>query len=291
MHTYCCDFTRATNEPLIGSASRNDFHLVLSIPKGQWTAKVEQMEGIAGQLAQLTQPLKDQAQLSLKDGTPEERGTIWLFPHGYCFGQLDSMLYPELVAQAQNGQISLPYTTLPDKIILLCTHGKRDAACAKFGGAVLTTLKAQPMEGVQVWEVTHLGGHRFAGTAVVQPYHHWYGLLTPKDVPDFLESVQSGVPLLRHYRGNAHYPQPLQVAEAWGWTQLEQLQSTGDVHLFNPTIIDETLAEVTVGVESGTGLYKTRLTLVAQHYKFLADSNSDKMSSRMIWQIVKAVQL
>jgi hypothetical protein len=290
MPTYCCDLARAADEPLIGTASRNDFQLVLSLPKTEWLGKLEAMDGLAGALAALVQPLKDQAILSLKHGPAEERGTVWLFPHGYHFGPLDPALYAELVAQVLNGQISLPYTRIEHQVLLICTHGKRDAACAKYGGEVIKALQAHPLGALQAWEVSHLGGHRFAGTAVLQPQSHWYGFLTPADLPALLEAAQTGQPLLSHYRGNSHYAAPLQVAEAWGWGQLAQAGLLGDIHLFNP-LLDGAQAQVVVGVEQGGQLTKFQVTLTGRPYAFIPDTDSTETKERLIWQMASAKRL
>jgi hypothetical protein len=65
-------------------------------------------------------------------------------------------------------------TPVTDPVMLVCAHGRRDVCCAVRGRALAGELAA---EGVDVWECTHLGGHRFAPTALVLPTGYAYGRL------------------------------------------------------------------------------------------------------------------
>ncbi|GAA4977236.1 sucrase ferredoxin [Pseudonocardia tropica] len=65
-------------------------------------------------------------------------------------------------------------TPVTDPVMLVCAHGRRDVCCAVRGRALAGELAA---EGADVWECTHLGGHRFAPTALVLPTGYAYGRL------------------------------------------------------------------------------------------------------------------
>ncbi|MBN9790644.1 sucrase ferredoxin [Pseudonocardia sp. TMWB2A] len=65
-------------------------------------------------------------------------------------------------------------TPVTDPVMLVCAHGRRDVCCAVLGRALAGDLAA---EGADVWECTHLGGHRFAPTALVLPTGYAYGRL------------------------------------------------------------------------------------------------------------------
>jgi hypothetical protein len=56
-------------------------------------------------------------------------------------------------------------------MLALCTHARRDLCCALAGRALLDELLASPPDLPQgwLWECSHLGGHRFAPTALVLP--------------------------------------------------------------------------------------------------------------------------
>lgn len=85
-------------------------------------------------------------------------------------------------------------------LVLVCTHGKRDACCAKWGRAIYQSAATQV--GFEVWQTSHLGGHRFAPTLTVLPLGLSYGRLSPDDVPALLQATARGeVWSLPHFRG------------------------------------------------------------------------------------------
>ncbi len=66
----------------------------------------------------------------------------------------------------------LPGSVVTDPLLLVCTHGRRDRCCALDGRAL-----ALAVGDTDVWECSHLGGHRFAPTALVLPTGYLYGRL------------------------------------------------------------------------------------------------------------------
>ena len=109
----------------------------------------------------------------------------------------------------------------------VCTNGQRDLCCARFGLPVYNRLREHV--GDRVWQVTHLGGHRFAPNVLVLPQGMLYGRVgTEKNetenepVAKFLQAVESGAVPWRYLRGRACYPKPVQAAE--GFASLEGLE-------------------------------------------------------------------
>jgi len=66
----------------------------------------------------------------------------------------------------------------------------------------------------RVWETTHLGGHRFAPTAVLLPHGVVYGRLDDKLALQLVESARDGLFLDEGYRGRSTFDRPGQSAEA-----------------------------------------------------------------------------
>ena len=60
-------------------------------------------------------------------------------------------------------------------LFCVCTHGKHDACCAEKGRPIAGALSAAYPE--ETWEVSHIGGDRFAGNALVLPYGLYLGRL------------------------------------------------------------------------------------------------------------------
>ena len=96
-------------------------------------------------------------------------------------------------------------------LFLVCTNGKRDNCCAKFGLPVIKAFEDAGDENV--WQCTHLGGHRFAAVVGVFPQGLYYQLFNPANVPAFRESIlQNQVPL-QGLRGRTAYTGVEQAAE------------------------------------------------------------------------------
>lgn len=109
-------------------------------------------------------------------------------------------------------------------IYLVCTNGRRDRCCAKWGLPVYNAMASYG--GNSVWQTSHTGGHRFAATAVCLPEGVMYGWLTPDDARPLIDAHrQRQLYRLDRYRGRSCYPSHLQAADYYLRLQ------TGDRHL------------------------------------------------------------
>jgi hypothetical protein len=93
-------------------------------------------------------------------------------------------------------------------VLLVCTNGRRDLCCALAGRPVAATLAAQ--HGQQVWEASHLGGHRFAPTAVHLPTGYSYGRI---DVALGEQLLRGDAAMIERCRGRSTWDPEGQVAE------------------------------------------------------------------------------
>lgn len=112
------------------------------------------------------------------------------------------------LTRAGNGTRGLLGTPVLERLLLVCTNGRRDVCCALRGRPIAAELAAT--HGDQVWECTHIGGHRFAPTAVLLPTGYSYGRLTSA----FGARLLADGPLLENCRGRSTWPAAGQVAEA-----------------------------------------------------------------------------
>lgn len=86
------------------------------------------------------------------------------------------------------------------RILLVCTHGKRDACCARYGAPVARELAAR---GLPVWETTHLGGDQFAANMVSLPDGTYHGRLDRASAAEVALGCLRGEVSPGHYRGRA----------------------------------------------------------------------------------------
>jgi hypothetical protein len=98
-----------------------------------------------------------------------------------------------------------------DPLFLICTNGRRDRCCARHGVAVYQAMSLQA--GQDVWQTSHLGGHRFAATAVVLPYGAMYGRISTADVAPLIKAVRAGRLYMPAYRGRSCHEPCVQAAD------------------------------------------------------------------------------
>jgi len=98
-------------------------------------------------------------------------------------------------------------------LFCVCTNGRHDACCAERGRPIAKALdQAHPAE---TWEVSHIGGDRFAGNLVVLPQGLYYGRLDPVSALALAAGHLAGELDLDHLRGRSSQPMPVQAAEVF----------------------------------------------------------------------------
>jgi hypothetical protein len=115
-------------------------------------------------------------------------------------------------AAALHGEASPPGEPLEHPLLVVCTHGKRDACCARLGRALCTALDRRANAG-WVWQSSHVGGDRFAGNVVCLPEGLYFGRLDRSGAEAMLAEYSAGRIALDGYRGRSCHPFPVQAAE------------------------------------------------------------------------------
>ncbi len=98
-----------------------------------------------------------------------------------------------------------------DPVFCVCTHGRHDACCAERGRPVATALAASHPQ--QTWEVSHIGGDRFAANVLVLPDGLYYGRVPPVGAPGLADKHLRREVDLDLLRGRSSSPFAAQVAE------------------------------------------------------------------------------
>jgi hypothetical protein len=212
---YCADLSRENDEPLAATASRID-HWFLIEYRGLWTREALPGSG-----------LSDQVKAHLREQAAAVPHARLLF-----IRRPDRRGRPEFVAFAATsipGQERLTrievqgYEDLRDlelgagepaghPLYLVCTHGKHDPCCARYGRPLYEALRDE-LDPEWVWQVTHVGGDRFAGNLVCLPEGLFYGRVDRESAGSVLDEHLAGRLELGRYRGRSCYPFPVQAAE------------------------------------------------------------------------------
>jgi hypothetical protein len=98
-------------------------------------------------------------------------------------------------------------------VLLVCTHAKRDRCCARWGRPLVDALSTSHPD--QVWESSHVGGHRFAGNLVVLPDGYVHGYLGEEDGRRVVAAHERGEVDVASLRGRSSLPAAAQAAEVF----------------------------------------------------------------------------
>jgi hypothetical protein len=104
-------------------------------------------------------------------------------------------------------------TPYDEPSFFVCTHGRHDACCAELGRPLCKAMHAAAPE--HAWEVSHIGGDRFAGNMLVLPHGLYYGRVRPEDAAAFVADTRAGRLDLEHLRGRCAYGFSVQAAEIY----------------------------------------------------------------------------
>lgn len=220
--TGCAALSEALEEPLVGTSAVARSWLAIEQP-GPWgrdALSASHLDaGVARELAALSAGTGVRIVLIRRPGSHPDRHrpvprTVYLAhtAPGRTWLERTTVVDPkELLdldfARAGAGEPGLLGTPVSDRLLLVCTNSRRDVCCALRGRPIAADLAAS--HGNQVWECTHIGGHRFAPTAVLLPTGYSYGRLTT----EFGARLLTDGPVVTNCRGRSTWPAAGQVAE------------------------------------------------------------------------------
>jgi hypothetical protein len=216
---YCRE--QAAHEPMIGTADRVDVWILLEY-RPTWKARaLEQSSLTPATLAWL-----ERSRAALEDAGLTSRPQLVRQPEiegaevrllvgvgGYllefCGTGYEFLEGIDLRAVAANPSAC---RRLEEPRYFVCTNGQRDLCCARFGLPTYAALRERV--GPRVWQVTHLGGHRFAPNVLVLPQGVLYGRVDAAAVDEFVATIEAGGLHFPTMRGRTRYPPAVQAAEA-----------------------------------------------------------------------------
>jgi hypothetical protein len=147
-------------------------------------------------------------------------------------------------------------------LLLVCTHGKHDRCCARYGRILFDALRDE-VDDDWVWQCSHVGGDRFAGNLVCLPEGLYFGRVRPADAWSVVGEYLAGRIHLDCYRGRSCHPFAVQAAER-AIREHAGLTGVDDLALVSQRPIrfhaGDRIYEVDVDIESGELIYQTCTT-------------------------------
>ena len=214
-----CAFTAELRaDDMSGTAPSNTRFLLIEQPGAWGRIAVEQSQldrGVGSALATACGGARTRPLLIRRPGRTETPlRKRWYLAHTSAAGPTmrtgtvgaDEELLGLLDAKAPGEPASGP-------IYAICTHGKHDACCAIRGRPVARKLGLEL--GDPVWEVSHLGGDRFAGNLVVLPWGLYYGRVDRENVDEIVAATDRGEVVPEFLRGCSAFAPAAQAAQAF----------------------------------------------------------------------------
>jgi Sucrase/ferredoxin-like len=213
---FCSDASREFAEPLAATASRVD-HWILVEYRGLWAHEALSGSGLSDQVKRRLSAQRDarpntkllfvrrtdrrkHATLAVYWGSsPQQGGSVY---------RADIEGYEDLLGL----DLTSPGEPVGHPLLLVCTHGKHDPCCARYGRPLYQALEEQA-EDDWVWQSSHIGGDRFAGNLVFLPQGLYFGRVDPTHAWPVLDEYLAGRILLDNYRGRSAYTFAEQAAE------------------------------------------------------------------------------
>lgn len=278
----CAQASSDCGEPLSGTASPTRGWLLIEQP-GAWGPDALMGSGFDPEITsvlrqQVAQLESDQGvvriQLIRRPHTAARRGhgprSVYLVHSGATpwVERLpvsnDSDLLDVPVASCLAAHPSGLGVTVPQPLMLVCTHGSRDRCCAEFGRPVAQGLwdhvgHGQAAPAAEVWETSHIGGHRFAGNLAILPEGLVYGRLDAASAITVADAFLAGNVVVEHLRGRSGQPVTVQAAEIFARRRLG-IEAVAFRHVATAPQRADGTTEVTVEIDGHRVTEQVRAT-------------------------------
>jgi hypothetical protein len=219
---YCSALSREASEQPFGTASTADAWLLLEYSSA-WGARAFQesllTRAVKIHLLNVLKAVPRSRLLFIKQER-QSRGRLKLFTVRSTetdasiatvkFTNYEQLLNVDLAAILR-GEQSVGVEPWGRPLFLVCTHGRRDKCCAKFGYALYKSLRADA--GDDIWQSSHVGGDRFAANLICFPHGLFYAHVTEDAGRQIVSLYNQKTVSLNNYRGRCCYPSPIQAAE------------------------------------------------------------------------------
>lgn len=213
----CADLARAAALPLGGTATRAEHWLLLEVG-GRWGSDVLPESDLPARAREriedwLASAPRSRVLFVRRPGREDADGHVVFVLHSSERGgwgrRIRLSSYDELATTA----LDTGGDALDGPLVLVCTHGRRDACCARLGVPVYDALRDH-LPAEQLWQSSHQGGHRHAANVLVLPAGVQLGRVEPGEAARVAAAILSGRIPLDRYRGRSLYEPLAQAADA-----------------------------------------------------------------------------
>ncbi|KAK3158960.1 hypothetical protein QOZ80_2AG0143930 [Eleusine coracana subsp. coracana] len=197
-------------EKLAGTVQFYERHVVLCYKGPEvWPSRVEAAEpdrlpGLLAAAIKASKPnLKKPTKLTIceGEGTESSDGHVLIFPDMVRYKGLNDNNVGNFVEEVLVKDTEwLPGSpeAMKGSYVFVCSHGSRDKRCGVCGPVLIERFREEinglGLDGqVFVSASSHVGGHKYAGNVIIfssdakgEVTGHWYGYVTPDDVPVLL---------------------------------------------------------------------------------------------------------
>jgi hypothetical protein len=236
--TFCAQISREINEPFIGTAPWVDTWLLIEYT-GAWRTRAIEQSDLSAQVkdwiaGQYSQQVKNWVyREDVPVSTPRPRILPLFIRHHSrplqeitCFVGIvreDRQVLYRFILNSYEELTTLDIEALraedpryaaqryDESLYLVCTHGKHDMCCARYGQPVYQALVKEV--GLRAWQCSHLGGDKFAANLLYLPQSISYGRITDADIERMLAAHRQGQLYLEKCRGRTCYTPIQQAAE------------------------------------------------------------------------------
>jgi hypothetical protein len=216
----CAEISAENAEPLHATASRVE-HWVLIEYRGLWASDLLRESRLTADVkAHLQKQLGSLPRsrlLFIRRSRRPHNETLTVYvgrtsEHDSALLRFELDGYDDLLQLDMGRALQERVAELDAPLLLVCTHGKRDRCCARYGRPLYDAIREE-VEPEWVWQVSHIGGDRFAGNLLCLPHGLYFGRVGRHDVWPLLDEYLAGRIYLERFRGRCWYGFAVQAAE------------------------------------------------------------------------------
>lgn len=221
---FCSELSRRAEERTFGTASLGAVWLLLEYPHG-WGRNAFDESALSSEVKShfrhALAEIKNSRLLLIKTdrGRRDARMSLFVvrcrerapFIVRFLLEKYDDALALDFSAAASGADLQ-GGTLTRDPLYLVCTHGRRDKCCAKFGLPLFNSLIERVGDGA-VWQSSHTGGDRFAANLLCFPHGLFYAHASEAAGHLITDEYGAGRVVIEKMRGRACYAPQVQAAE------------------------------------------------------------------------------